>query len=99
MDYKFILRRVLLAVGAVLLVGGWGLTHYADAQLEAVASGKAEPIAVWDGERVKASAWVGKNEFLPSRNLYQTGILLMGIGAAVVIVSFPRGSWQPHGGP
>jgi hypothetical protein len=99
MDYRFILRRALLGMGAVLLIGGWGCTRYADSQLEAVASGKAESVAIWDGERVKASTWVGKQDFIPGKNLYQTGILCMGIGAAVLVVGFPRGSWQPHAGP
>ena len=94
MNYKFILRRLLLAIAAVLLVGGWGFTRYADAQLKAVASGKSEPVAAWTGKKVKPSAWVAKEGFIPSRNLYQTGILIMGIGAAVIVVTFPRGSWQ-----
>ena len=98
MDFRFILRRVLLGTGAVLLLSGWGLTRYADAQQRAVAPGKAEPIAIWDGERVKPSTWVGKNEFFPSRNLYQVGIIFMGIGVGVTVVAFPRGSWQPHAG-
>ncbi|MHC4416727.1 MAG: hypothetical protein ACYS0G_15770 [Planctomycetota bacterium] len=99
MDYRFILRRVLLGIGAALVVSGWGLTRYADGRFEAVASGKAEPIGVWDGERVKASAWVDRQDFVPGKTLYQTGILFMGIGAAVVVVAFPRGTWQPHPGP
>jgi hypothetical protein len=99
MDYRFILRRVVLGLGALLLVGGWGCTRYADSQLEAVASGKSEPIGVWEGEKVKASAWVGRQEFVPGKTLYRTGILCMGIGAVVVVTAFPRGSWHPHAGP
>ncbi len=82
-----------------MLIGGWGCTRYADSQLEAVSSGKAESVGVWDGERVKASTWVSQKNFIPGKNLYQTGILCMGIGAAVVVMAFPRGSWQAHAGP
>ena len=92
MNYRFIVRRALLGIGAALLVGGWGCTRYADSRQEAVASGKAEPIGVWQGERVKASALVGKPNFVPGRTLYRTGILCMGIGVAVVVMAFPRGS-------
>jgi hypothetical protein len=99
MDYRFMLRRFALGVGALLLVGGWGCTRYADTQQAAVASGKPEPIGVWEGERMKASAWVGKEGFVPGKTLYRAGILCMGLGVAVVVFALPRGSWHPHAGP
>ncbi|MHC4766098.1 MAG: hypothetical protein ACYTF2_13430 [Planctomycetota bacterium] len=99
MNYRFILRRALLGLGAVLLIAGWGCTRYADSQQQAVASGKSEPLGVWQGERVKTSTWVGQQEFVPGKTLYRAGILCMGLGAAVVVMAFPRGSWQAHAGP
>jgi hypothetical protein len=97
MDYRFLMRRLLLGVGAVLLIGGWGCTRYADSQLAAAASGKAEPIGAWEGERIKASTWVKDEKFIPGKTLYRFGILGMGLGAAIVIVGFPRGAWVPQG--
>lgn len=97
MDYRFLFRRVLLGMGAVLIIGGWGCTRYADSQLTAAASGRSESIGAWEGERVKASTWVKDESFIPGKTLYRFGILGMGIGAAVVVFGFPRGSWQPHG--
>jgi hypothetical protein len=99
MNHRFILRRALLGIGAALLVLGWGCTRYADSRQEAVASGKSELIGVWQGERVKASSLVGDEGVIPGRTLYRVGILCMGIGVAVVVMAFPRGSWQPHAGP
>jgi hypothetical protein len=97
MDFRFIMRRLFLGVGAALLIGGWGCTRYADSQLTAVASGKTEPIGAWEGERIKPSTWVSDEKFIPGKTLYRFGILGMGLGAVLVILVFPRGAWVPQG--
>ena len=91
----FYVRRFVLGLAATLLVLGWGLTRYADAQLEAVSQGKSEAIAVWAGERMKPSQWTGNGDYIAGKTWYTYGIMFMSIGAALVVFAFPRGSWQP----
>ncbi len=94
---SFFVRRFVLGLAALLLVGGWGATRYADAQLQA-ASGKKETVAAWTGEKIKASAWVTRNDVIPGKTLYVAGVIGMGVGAALVVIAFPRGAWVPQGG-
>ncbi len=93
-----VLRRLLLGLGAVLLVGGWGLLRYADARQQAVANGGSDQLTLWTGEKQKVGSWLAAEE-LPGETLYRSGMIAMGAGAALVVFAFPRGSWQPHRGP
>ncbi len=93
MNARFVIRRLLLGLGLVLLVAGWGCTHYADAEMNAVSGGN-EAVTVWAGEKIKVSSWLSRDEYLSAKDLYRIGFLCMGIGTAVLVGSFPRGSWQ-----
>ena len=48
-------RRILLGIGAALLVGGWGTTRYADEQQQAFPSGRNRMLA-WKGRPREAPA-------------------------------------------
>ena len=96
MDGKYVMRRLLLGIGLALLIAGWGCTHYADAEMHAVTAGN-DAVTVWAGEKTKVSSWVSKKEDgLGAKQLYQIGFLAMGIGTVLLVVTFPRGSWQGH---
>ena len=66
------LRRLTLGIGAALLVGGWGVTRYADEQQE--------------GPRSKYRLWFSGYDggHIPSRVIYGTGVLGMAIGAGLI---------------
>ena len=85
------MRRMMLGLGLVLLLGGWGCMRYADAEMMAVSSGN-EALTDWAGERTKVSSWLGRDEYLSARDLYRIGFLCMGIGTMVLVGTFPRGS-------
>ena len=93
MSGRFIFRRVLLGLGLVLLVAGWGCTRYADAEMKAVAGGN-DAVTVWAGEKTRVSSWLNGNDYVSAKNLYRIGFLCMGIGTAVLVGTFPRGTWQ-----
>ena len=93
MGGRFFMRRLILGLGLALLVAGWGCTHYADAEMNAVSSGN-EAVTLWAGKKTKVSSWLGRDQFLSARDLYRIGYLCMGIGTAVLVLTFPRGSWQ-----
>ncbi len=93
MNGRFLFRRILLGLGLVLLVAGWGCTHYADAEMKAVSGGN-DAVSVWAGEKTRVSSWLNGGEYLSAKNLYRIGFLCMGIGTAVLVGIFPRGSWQ-----
>ncbi len=90
------MRRLMLGLGLATLIAGWGCTHYADAQLRAVSGGN-DAMTLWVGEKTKVSTWVKKKgKRLGARQLYQVGFLCLGIGTVLLVVAFPRGSWQGH---
>ena len=45
------MRRFLVGAGLALLIGGWGCTRYADAEMRAVTAGN-DGVTVWD-ERMR----------------------------------------------
>ena len=96
---RFILRRIALGLGLMLIVLGWGCTHYADARQEAVATGKSEPLTLWQGESTKVKSYLSDGSFVANKTLYISGMIGMGLGVVVIVVAFPRGSWQPSSGP
>ena len=90
------MRRLMLGAGLAMLIGGWGCTHYADAELQAVTAGN-DAVTLWAGKKTKTSAWVNrKAKRLSAKQLYQVGFGFMGIGTVLLVVTFPRGSWQGH---
>ena len=96
MSGRFVIRRMLLGLGLVLLGAGGGCTRYADAEMKAVSGGN-DAVTVWAGEKTKVSAWVNrKGKRLSAKQLYQVGFGCMGIGTMLLVVTFPRGSWQGH---
>ena len=66
-------RRFVLALGVVLLVGGWGAVQYTDARQEALR------------EKDRERAWEGNKEFLSARIMYLSGVASMTVGAMCVV--------------
>ena len=90
------MRRFLLGAGLALMIGGWGCTRYADAELHAVTAGN-DGVTVWAGEKTKVSSWISKKKKgLGAKRLYQIGFLSLAIGTVLLVASFPKGSWQGH---
>ncbi len=67
------LRRFMLAVGMGLLVGGWGLTQYADARQDSM------------HQKHRTKAWVGDGGIVSGRTLYRGAIFGMALGAVLVV--------------
>lgn len=93
---SFWLRRSMLGAGAVCLVGGWGLTRYVDMRQTAIAEGGSDGVSAWVGKRTKASSLVGEEGVIAGKTIYLIGVTGMSLGAMLVIVAFPKGSWQPE---
>ena len=75
-----LLRQTLVGIGAALLVGGWGMTKYADAQVAVVSSlGTAVHLNTWANGRV-ARNWI----ISPTRTTYKNGVLCMAFGAGLI---------------
>ncbi len=68
-------RRVLLVLGILMVVGGWGTTQYADARQAGLS------------DRTRDKAWRGDGEFISGWVIFAGGILTMGVGAVVVVFS------------
>ena len=98
MRLGFLTRRLALGLGAALLIGGWGVIQYAHAQQQVLASGEAESVWWWLGERTRVSSWLGEGKFISGKTLFFLGAMGMGVGSGMLVVAFPRGSWQPMGG-
>ncbi len=77
-----------------MIVGGWGATSYADARQQVADAGKPEPITLWVGEATRAKTFVKAESAIPSKTLYTGGVIGMALGAAILVIAFPRGSWQ-----
>ena len=89
-------RRIGLGLGATLLVAGWGLTGYAEAQQEAVSIGK-DRFQSWitskdishttyrlplpAGSRPPSHITI---TIFAGRTIYATGIFAMALGAGVL---------------
>jgi hypothetical protein len=81
---KLITRRIILGIGAALLVGGWGLTRYAHEQQESVVDDARD--IIWVG---------GDNIFIRgSRTYFGAGVASMAIGAGLIGFGVPKGSDQ-----
>lgn len=84
------LRRIAFTLGAVLLVGGWGLTGYVDAHQHAAGP---EAGALWRDGAHETSA-VGPPSAPPrvapsSSWLYLFGVTVMTAGAALMALTVP----------
>lgn len=90
-------RRVLLCLGVACVLGGWGTIQYGDAQQQALFAGDSESAWWWLGERTKTGAWLAREEFVSGKTIFFAGALGMGLGAALVVLTFPRGTWQSGG--
>lgn len=66
-------RRLLLVLGILMVVSGWGTTQYADARQEGLS------------ERSRDKAWRGDGEFVSGMFIYAAGILTMAAGVIVVV--------------
>lgn len=66
-------RRLLLMLGILMVVSGWGTTQYAEARQEGLS------------ERSRDKAWKGDGEFTSGAVIYAGGILVMATGAIVVV--------------
>lgn len=98
------MRRWILALGAAFLVGGWGVTRYAEEQQRAlVVHGGSGPATSGGTIRVWLADWNGFN--VPglgptdeprslmatgSRVLYARGVVLMALGAGFLGFAAPR---------
>ena len=67
------LRRILVAIGLVLLIGGWGMTQYAGARQESMS------------QRNRAKAWMGEAGYVSGTRMYAGAILGMAVGAVLVV--------------
>lgn len=66
----------MLGVGAALLVGGWGITRYADEQ---------QSIYTGAGSYARLDGWDEGLESLPaSKTIYAAGVVTMAIGAGLI---------------
>ena len=73
-------RRIVLGLGAALLVGGWGTTRYADEQQQTEPGIRNGKLALW----VSGEAFGRETRVIPSRVIYGTGIIGMAIGAGLI---------------
>ena len=64
-------RKLMLAIGAALLVGGWGATQFVEIRQQVVNNRKA-----WDGKG-----------YLAGRVLFAGGVAGMAFGAFLVILN------------
>ncbi len=78
-------RRILLGIGAALLVGGWGTTRYAVEHMNSQISTEGwkesfaiafDPYVVWRAE---------------VRGIYAAGVVGMALGAGMLAFAIPRG--------
>jgi len=90
--FSHYLRRFVLGLALVLVVFGWGMTRWADAQVAAVAGGK-DAVEAWAGDKTRASTLINDSAFVTSRQLYMFGIGSMGIGVVMLALLAPRGGW------
>ena len=100
---KFIIRRLVLGVGAALVVGGWGLTRFASEQRQAAGS----TASAWWGETpvapetadapgalAKKVEWAGG---LPAMSIFLWGVMSMGLGAGLMGWTIPRPQASEYG--
>lgn len=73
-------RRIVLGLGAALLVGGWGVTQWANKQVQATPT------------NFRLRTWIGESENITesTRTIFAEGIVGMGIGAGLLAFSLPK---------
>lgn len=76
------IRRLMLGLGAALLVGGWGTTRYADEQQQTVSvSTRGQKSNLWSE---------GRGGLVASKTIYAGGVLSMALGAGLIGFAIPR---------
>ena len=88
MNTRAVFRRLLLVVGLLLVVAGWGGTRYADGAMLAASGNDAA--TVWEGERTKSSTLARGKRLIAAKDLYKAGFLCIGIGTALVALTYKR---------
>ena len=66
-------KRLLLVLGILMAVSGWGTTRYAEARQQGLS------------DRTRDKAWKGEGQFISGAWLYTAGIVAMAVGAVVVV--------------
>ena len=85
-------KRIGFAIGMMLLMGGWGLTWYADEQQQTV-SMEGRRQMLWTHGRAGSGNY--RIDTIPSRWVYAAGIMLMTVGAGVTAFYLPLPeSWK-----
>lgn len=67
------LKRFMLAIGVVLILGGWGVSRYTDQRQESIK------------ERDRTKAWDGNSGYMSGKTLYTGAILGMALGGILVV--------------
>lgn len=76
------IRRIVLGLGAALLVGGWGTTRYADEQQQIVSvQSRSGKVDLWSE---------GRGGLVASQSIYAAGVLVMALGAGLIGFAIPR---------
>jgi hypothetical protein len=66
-------KRLVLVLGILMLVSGWGTTQYAEARQEGLS------------EKTRDKAWRGEGGFIAGVWIYSAGILAMAVGGVLVV--------------
>ena len=78
----------MLAVGAVLLIAGWGITRYAHEQQQAVSTETDSRAIMWfNGDR--NTRVLGARWQVAIREIYAAGVLGMAVGAGLIGFAIP----------
>ena len=87
-------NRFRLAVGAALVVGGWGTTQYARAQQESVKTDDGTRTLVWLGknrENSRLTDWYP----VGSHSIFAGGVIAMMLGSAIAVHALSRPVAKP----
>lgn len=76
--------RLLLVIGAAMVVAGWGLTRYA-AEQQRAASSDSYRIQLW----VRGKWNPDQDHMRPGAEIYRYGICAMSLGTALVVGALP----------
>ena len=88
---KSAIRRLLLGIGAALLIGGWGTTRYAHEQVSLRQS--QETVS----EILRSTGWHkgtkrsdSETRTIPTKHIYAAGVIGMALGAGLIGFALPR---------
>ena len=83
------IRRWMLGIGAALLIGGWGMTRYADARQLAMDNQRQPALRLWTGRYRSPSSWL-PNTNVASRTIFGSGVVAMAVGAGLIGFAIQR---------